>query len=379
MLVTKRALAPVSLFIQRFLNDPMLLSMSVLWVVLCWLEPQSLSKMAERVHWTTLAVLTGLMVLSRALELSGYLAFWGRRLLAHLRGERRLAVGLVMFSALLSAVVTNDVALFIVVPLTLSLAGMATLPIGRLIVFEALAVNAGSSLSPIGNPQNLYLWQHSGVSFGEFLSAMLPLGMGLMVLLLLLVPLAFPSALLRLDTVASVRSERLQKPLWAALIGYPLFLFAVEMGWATQAMAAVLLVMLIVARRAVFSIDWLLLVVFVLMFVNLSVIGELGVVQQMIGSMQQWPGGDTSVGVLLSQLLSNVPATLVLAQQSEWQPLAWGVSVGGFGVVIGSMANLIALRLARQPGMLMEFHRWSIPMLGLGWLFAAVWTSALAR
>lgn len=379
MFATKRLATPVSVFVQRFLNDPMLLFMSGLGGVLWWLQPQSLMEMAERVHWTTLAVLTGLMVLSRALELSGYLTLWGRRLLAHLRGERRLAVGLVMFSGLLSAVVTNDVALFIVVPLTLSLAGMAALPIGRLIVFEALAVNAGSSLSPIGNPQNLYLWQHSGVSFGEFLSVMLPLGVGLMVLLLLLVPLAFPKALIRLDTVASAPNERLQKPLWAALIGYPLFLLAVEMGWAAQAMAGVLLAMLLVARRAVFSIDWLLLVVFVLMFVNLSVIGELGVVRQAIVTMQLWPGGDTSVGVLLSQLLSNVPATLLLAQQSEWQPLAWGVSVGGFGLVIGSMANLIALRLARQPGMLMEFHRWSLPMLGLGWLFAAVWLSALAR
>ena len=357
----------------------MLLLMSSMWIVLCWLKPQSLWDMADRVHWATLAALTGLMVLSRALELSGYLVFWGRRLLAHLPGERRLAVGLVMFSALLSAVVTNDVALFIVVPLTLSLAGVATLPIGRLIVFEALAVNAGSSLSPIGNPQNLYLWQRSGASVGEFLLAMLPLGVGLMVLLLLLIPLAFPKALIRLEAVVKVPNERWQKPLWVALIGYPLFLFAVEMGWAAQAMGGVLLVMLVVARRAVFSIDWLLLIVFLLMFVNLSMIGELGVVQGAIGTMQQWPGSDTSVGVLLSQLLSNVPATLLLAPQSDWQPLAWGVSVGGFGLVIGSMANLIALRLARQPGMLMEFHRWSIPMLGLGWLFAAGWLTALTR
>lgn len=179
MLATKWLVTPFSLFFQRFLNDPMLLSMSILWVVLCWLEPQPLSEMADRVHWTTLVVLTGLMLLSRALELSGYLTLWGRQLLALLRGERRLAVGLILFSGLLSAIVTNDVALFIVVPLTLSLAGMATLPIERLIVFEALAVNAGSSLSPIGNPQNLYLWQLSGIRFGDFLWVMLPLGGGL--------------------------------------------------------------------------------------------------------------------------------------------------------------------------------------------------------
>ncbi|QNU60912.1 transporter [Vreelandella titanicae] len=379
MLATKWLVTPFSLFFQRFLNDPMLLSMSILWVVLCWLEPQSLSEMADRVHWTTLVVLTGLMLLSRALELSGYLTLWGRQLLALLRGERRLAVGLILFSGLLSAIVTNDVALFIVVPLTLSLAGMATLPIERLIVFEALAVNAGSSLSPIGNPQNLYLWQLSGIRFGDFLWVMLPLGVGLMLLLLLFIPLAFPKASIHLEAVSAMTAERRKAPLWAALIGYPLFLAAVDMGWVLSALAGVLLSMLWVARRAVFSIDWLLLIVFVLMFVNLSVIGELSVVQQFIHSMRQWPGGDVSAGVLLSQVVSNVPATLLLAQQSEWQPLAWGVSVGGFGLAVGSMANLIALRLARQPGIWKEFHCWSLPMLGLGWLFAAVWLSALTR
>lgn len=379
MLATKWLVTPFSLFFQRFLNDPMLLSMSILWVVLCWLEPQSLSEMANRVHWTTLAVLTGLMLLSRALELSGYLTLWGRQLLALLRGERRLAVGLILFSGLLSAIVTNDVALFIVVPLTLSLAGMATLPIERLIVFEALAVNAGSSLSPIGNPQNLYLWQLSGIRFGDFLWVMLPLGVGLMLLILLFVPLAFPKASIHLEAVSAMTAERRKAPLWAALIGYPLFLVAVDVGWVLPALAGVLLSMLWVARRAVFSIDWLLLIVFVLMFVNLSVIGELSVVQQFIHSMRQWPGGDVSAGVLLSQVVSNVPATLLLAQQSEWQPLAWGVSVGGFGLAVGSMANLIALRLARQPGIWKEFHCWSLPMLGLGWLFAAVWLSALTR
>lgn len=378
MQLIQRLISPVVFISQRLLHDPMLLSMSGLWVVLWWLQPQPLSDMAERVHWSTLAVLTGLMLLSRSLELSGYLTLWGRQLLAHLSEERRLAVSLVLFSGLLSAVVTNDVALFIVVPLTLGLARMTTLPIARLIVFEALAVNAGSSLSPIGNPQNLYLWRLSGLRFGEFLWVMLPLSIGLMLLLLLLVPVAFPKAPIHLKSASLGTAVRQQKPLWAALIGYPFFLIAVDMGWVLPAMVGVMLVMLLVARRAVFSIDWLLLVVFVLMFINLSVIGELSVVQQAIDMMRQWPGGDISVGVLLSQTVSNVPATLLLAEQSEWQPLAWGVSVGGFGLAIGSMANLIALRLAHQPGIWTEFHRWSLPMLGLAWLFAVLWKNALS-
>ena len=72
-------------------------------------------------------------------------------------------------AALLSALVTNDVSLFLLVPLTRVLATQAHLPLARLVVLEALAVNAGSALTPIGNPQNLFLWHRSGESFLGFM------------------------------------------------------------------------------------------------------------------------------------------------------------------------------------------------------------------
>ena len=68
-----------------------------------------------------------------------------------------------------------------------------------------------------------------------------------------------------------------------------------------------------------------------------------------------------------------MPATIFLAGfDPEWRALAWGASVGGFGIAVGSMANLVALRLAREPGIWLEFHRWSVPMfvaaVAVGWL-----------
>ncbi|MCS5961287.1 hypothetical protein LNP74_26120 [Klebsiella pneumoniae subsp. pneumoniae] len=72
--------------------------------------------------------------------------------------ERQLAIFMVLAAALLSTFLTNDVALFIVVPLTLTLKKWCAIPVNRLIIFEALAVNAGSLLTPIGNPQNILLW-----------------------------------------------------------------------------------------------------------------------------------------------------------------------------------------------------------------------------
>ncbi len=100
---------------------------------------------------------------------------------------------MVLAAALLSTFLTNDVALFIVVPLTITLKRLCEIPVNRLIIFEALAVNAGSLLTPIGNPQNiLFIWGRSGLSFAGFIAQMAPLAGAMMLTLLLLCWCCFP-------------------------------------------------------------------------------------------------------------------------------------------------------------------------------------------
>ncbi|MBN8930770.1 MAG: hypothetical protein J0G97_02270, partial [Rhizobium pusense] len=98
--------------------------------------------------------------------------------------ERRLALFMVFSAAVLSTFLTNDVALFIIVPLTLTLRRLCEIPVSRLIIFEALAVNAGSLLTPIGNPQNILLWGRSGLSFAAFTWQMAPLALVMMLSLM---------------------------------------------------------------------------------------------------------------------------------------------------------------------------------------------------
>lgn len=86
-------------------------------------------------------------------------------LLRRIQSEQMLAAALILFPAIIAAIITNDVALFIVVPLTLGISLLAELPIGLLVIFGAFAVNAGSIPSPISNPQNLFLWQASEATF----------------------------------------------------------------------------------------------------------------------------------------------------------------------------------------------------------------------
>lgn len=356
----------MSQFFSRLRKEPLLCVLLGGLVPLCMAVDLPMQQLGVLVQWQTLAALTGLMVLSRALEDSGYLSRFGAWLVSRLSQERSLANALVVFSAFLAAVVTNDVALFIVVPLTVGLRGVARVPVGRLVVFEALAVNAGSAVSPVGNPQNLLLWQSSGVGFAEFIGVMAPLSLGLMVGLLALVPMAFSRQQISRVLVTSEASTS-RHLLIVSLICYPLFLLLTEVGLTIPATGVLVLVIAAISPTVLGRLDWPLLVIFVLMFVDLGLVARLPLIQPFTDTLATMPGGVFGMSVVLSQMMSNLPATIFLLDfTSHWPTLAWGVSVGGFGLAIGSLANLIALRLASEPGVWRDFHRWSGMMLMLG-------------
>ena len=339
-------------------------------------QPQKIVSYPSLVDWPTLAALTGLLALTQAVESSGALAQLGRWLVGHLSSERVAAVGLVSSAALLSTLLTNDVALFVVVPLTLGLCRLTPLPATRLIVFEALAVNAGSALTPMGNPQNLFLWQLSEVSFAEFTLHMLPLVAVLFALLLILTMLVFRSTQLNVKNHSAM--PPIDRPLlWVAMALYGPFLWVTDRGAAAWGCAAVMGVMLLLRPRVLARVDWGLLLVFVLMFIDLRLIAGLDVVRSAMGSLAlAEPRQLFAVGIAASQLVSNVPATIALAEYSrDWRVMTYAVNVGGFGFAVGSLANLIALRMAPDARAWLSFHLYAVPCLlvsaavGYGLLF----------
>ncbi len=361
----RRRAASLRLILRWLRAEWLLLLLVSLLPLLLWQVPTTPAALSDLVDWKTVGALAGLMVLSRGLEVSGLIVRAGRAVAARLHSERGLAAALVLFAAALSAVVTNDVALFVTVPLTLALARAVPLPVPKLVIFQALAVNAGSAVSPVGNPQNLFLWQVSGVSFAEFLLAMLPLAAAMLAVLLALVPLAFERRRIVLPETAEASPLR-PRLMAMSLAAYPLFLVLVNAGLALPAAGAVIGLYALAFRSVLRGLDWPLLLVFVLMFVNLGLLGRLPGVAAIVPTALELPGGAYTLGAVLSQGMSNVPAAIFLAPFTEdWRALAWGVSVGGFGFAIGSLANLIALRLARRPGLWLQFHLWSLPVFAL--------------
>ncbi|HOX66896.1 MAG TPA: SLC13 family permease [Burkholderiaceae bacterium] len=352
------------------------------WVLLLVLaglaaaQPQIIPTYPMLVDWATIAALAGLLVLTQAVESSGALAWLGRALVRRMSTERVAALSLVSAAAALSTVLTNDVALFVVVPLTLGLCRITPLPATRLIVFEALAVNVGSALTPIGNPQNLFLWQLSQVSFAEFTIQMAPLVAVLSVLLAVLVALFFAATPLRIEDRSP--SERLDRPLLlAALAMYVPFLVLTDRGEALWGCALAAGVIAAVRPRVLARIDWGLLLVFTLMFIDLRLVAGLDAAQSAIGGLELAdPVRLYWAGIGASQLISNVPAVIGLAEYSQdWRVMAYAANVGGFGWMVGSLANLIALRMAQDSRAWISFHLCSVPFLaaaaavGYGLLF----------
>jgi Na+/H+ antiporter NhaD/arsenite permease-like protein len=143
------------------------------------------------------------------------------------------------------------------------------------------------------------------------------------------------------------------------------FVVALDRHWLLPGLGLVFGVLVLTYPRVLRGVDWALLAIIALMFVDLRQLAELPAVAALLG---RWPIDQGwrayLAAIVASQFISNVPATILLDGHVRDLPaLAAGVSVGGFGFLIGSLANLIALRLARVPDGLREFHRLSLPFL----------------
>ena len=343
----------------------LLLLFAALTIALAVFDPHPPADYRRWLQLPTLAGLTGLLIAIQGIRDSGLVQHAAVAVMARAHSLRSLGLLLATATALLSMVLTNDVSLFLIVPLTLAIGGMSNLPILRMVVLEALAVNAGSTLSPIGNPQNLLLWQHSSMPFLHFVTAMLPTAFVMFVLVAAFTLLWLPRDRIELTPEridGQVTSGRLGAWSMAALAGMVLLM---EYHHALAGAALLLVLFALLARSSLARIDWLLLLTFAAIFLGLGHGAELPLVRHALDRLDfSQPLSLYVGGIVASQLISNVPATVLLLDRTpDAIALAIAVNVGGFGVATGSLANLIALRLAKQPHGLRLFHLVSIPFL----------------
>ena len=350
---------------QRLKDEWLLVAFTLLALLLALADPQPWSKYERWLQLPTIAGLLGLMIAIQGIRDSGLVQHLAGLLVARMHSQRALGLLLVSITALLSMVLTNDVSLFLIVPLTVAAGGISNLPVLRLVILEALAVNAGSTLSPIGNPQNLLVWQYLRLPFMQFVGAMLPAAATMFALVALLAWCWLPREKVELhaEQVDGHAVSATQAAL--SIVALAMMVLMMEHGHATIGALLLLIPFALLDWRLLLRIDWLLLATFAAIFLGLGHFAALPWVGQLMSAVDlNQPLHLYASGILASQLISNVPATVLLLERApDAMALAVAANVGGFGVAIGSLANLIALRLAQQPQGLRLFHRVSIPFL----------------
>ncbi len=332
-----------SKIVAFFKKETVLSIAAILSVISMFLVPPSLAYL-EYMDWRVLALLFGLMLVVGGLQSIGVFKYLGLKLLSHIRSTRALSfllISLAFFSAML---ITNDVALLTFVPFAIMILHLADqkhllIPV---IVLQTIAANLGSMLTPIGNPQNLYLYSTFSIPMSTFLLDMLPLT-ALSFLLLVICIFLLPSNKLTVTTpetpVAPARGK-----LIAYLLMFLVALLCVVRVITWPIMLAVLMVAALIIDRKLFAtVDYFLLLTFVCFFLFIGNMERIPAVSQFLRSFIE--GRELLLGALFSQVISNVPAAILLSGFTDTvRPLLYGVNIGGLGTIIASLASVISYR-----------------------------------
>ena len=318
----------------------------------------------QAIDWRTLNLLFCLMFVVAGLRGCNFFRVLAQTLLTGCTSYRRLAHLLVRLTFGLSMFVTNDVALIALVPFAIYLLNRLGLQrrLPGLIVLQSLAANLGSMATPIGNPQNLFLYTAHAIPTGAFFLAMLPITLAGALILDLLTHLTLPDEPI---AITFAHRQPLTHPakvrLYGVLFGLCLLsVFRLVPG--SLLFGVVIFCALVFCRKALRQVDFGLLLTFVAFFLFSHNIGQLpalgAALRYLLATHTQ------STAVLASQVLSNVPAAILLSPfTSDWRALLWGCDIGGFGTPIASLASLISLNLyLREP----DARPWRYLLLFLG-------------
>lgn len=359
--------------LDLFRRDVVLTVSLVLAVLSCLIAPPGPAYVGY-IDFNTLIVLFCLMLLVEGLREENFLQYIAAKVLSRVGTMRGMAATLIFLCFFSSMFITNDVSLITFVPLGVMMLRMASLrrKLCYTVTLMTIAANLGSMFTPIGNPQNLYLFALSGLSLPEFLLLTGPYAAGAALLLGVCVLFGYRHRQLsiRMGEVAPLRRGEIA----FYLVLFLLCVLTVGGFLPHPALLAAVTILLLWRNRGLFvRVDYALLLTFVFFFIFVGNLKQFDVLQAWIGGVLA--GRDRLIGVLVSQVISNVPAAMLLSgYSSDLRELIVGVNVGGLGTLIASMASLISYKqVAGQYPSLRKRYLILFTLLNLGFLALLYW------
>lgn len=353
--------------IKEFIKkETVLLVSAILAVVSMFFVPPSLNYISY-IDLKTISLLFCLMAVMAGLREIGVFSALANALLQRTKSFRTVSLILIMLCFFTSMLITNDVALITFVPFAIEVIRKSeknefAIPV---IVLQTIAANLGSMLTPVGNPQNLYLYSLSGMSLGEFILLVLPYTV-----------IAFILLIIANFTVKSLpveyKSEKISFS--AKSTAFYLMLFLVCMltvanileYWITFLIVTVAIV--IINRNLLLKVDYSLLLTFIFFFIFIGNVSNVDAFRNAVSSLLG--GREILVSIASSQVISNVPAAVLLSGFThDIKDLIIGTNIGGLGTLIASMASLISYKIfvaeipEQKKKYFLQFTLWNVIFL----------------
>lgn len=327
-------------WINKFMEEKVLVISLLLAVFTSFISTPSLSYINFKVVFS----LFNLMLVVSAFEELKLMDKAAVIILNRCKNLRLVSFVMIALTFFSSMLVTNDVALITFVPLTLVISKKVNINPMEIIIFQTLASNIGSSLTPMGNPQNLFLFTYYKLTAVQFFKLMIPFVMlGALLLTVLNLKIQQGEFKLKLDYV-TVKDKGQALLLGVLFLAIILSIF----NLITYLLAFILTVVTVLfMNKSLFKkVDFFLLATFICFFIFIGNLSHIGFVHRGLGYLLNSSNKTFFTSIILSQVLSNVPTSILVANFSNsWKEVLLGVNIGGLGTLIASLASLISYKL----------------------------------
>lgn len=346
----------------------------------------------------TILLLIGMMLIVVTLESTGFFGHLALWIVEHSRSQTRLLIFLAITTAVLSALVLNDTVVLFFTPIIIHATRLLRVDPVKYLVVEAISANIGSVATEIGNPQNAYIATASGITFLRYLTIMGPIALVTLAVAIAYFLVAYrkdlrtpiePHAVTGLEKSETITEPRLMRVTLIAIIflfiaflashriGLPLSLLALAGGSLLVFVAPA--ISKTTPRTLFRRVDWSIILLFVGLFIVLRAVAVSGILDRLFGFADSVAPGSLStivglgvVTAIVSNLISNVPAVLLLANavadhgsEALWLTLAASSTLAGNATILGAAANIIVAERSEElnvPILFWQFAKVGVPV-----------------
>lgn len=332
------------------------------------------------IDFNTIALLLGMMIVIAVLEIDGFFTFIAEKTISFSKSRNQLLIIIVFTTGIASAFLVNDAVVLLFTPVIIQICRSAKLNPVPYLIAEIFASNTGSAMTITGNPQNILIGINSGIPYLHFLLHLLPVSLIGMIVIVLMVKIFFRKEFKngnRLDFQEdefnyNFQSMKFSVPIFICIIILFFFSHTFSLSIPLIALAGASLILIlgrIKPSQVIKEVDWVLLLFFSGLFVVVRGIEKVGVLNEFINNTpisNSFPGivGLHTLSLILSQIVSNVPYTILMlpilksaSSNLLWLSLASAATLAGNATIIGAVANIIVIEVAKKYDIVIGFRQ----------------------